>query len=130
LGLSTGIPALLESSGIMPCRAVMPGVSRSEPANKRASSCQNSSPTVRYSAGIAATVRPLARSETTLVSLNPSRSTTGPPNNEASTAASATAPPAIPVSAALPVVCNANHGTATKVSMFPTCESAVAASMA
>ena len=82
-------------------------------------SCQSSSPTVECSSGIAATAPELARSATTLVALNPSRSTTTPPKNAASTIGRKLKNTARPVSAALPVVVSTNHGIATCATALP-----------
>lgn len=69
--------------------------------------------------GIAAIAAPLARSDTTLMRRNPSRSTSVPPKKEATTVASVVKKATMPVSAALPLCSSTNHGIATSASTLP-----------
>ena len=85
-------------------------------------SCHSSIPTVECRSGIAATAAALARSATTLVVRNPSRSTITPPKNPPMTSGRKLRKTASAVSAALPVVVSTNHGIASCATALPASE--------
>ena len=90
-------------------------------------SCHSSMPIVECSSGIAATVAALARSATTLVVRNPSRSTMTPPKNAARTIGRKLKKTTSAVNVALPVVVNTYQGIASCAAAFPVSEIASAA---
>ncbi len=77
--------------------------------------------------GIAATAAELARSATTLVVRNPSRSTTTPPKNAARTIGTKLKNTTSAVRVALPVSVSTNHGIAIWAIALPESEIASAA---
>ncbi len=85
-------------------------------------SCQSSIPIVVCRSGIAATAPALARSATTLVVRNPSRSTITPPKNAARTIGTKLKKTASAVSLALPVVVSTNQGIASCATALPDSE--------
>src|ERR671925_323878 len=68
---------------------------------------------------MAISIREHSVSLTTLPSLNPSLSTTGPPRTDARIPPIAMTPAVIPTLAALPVVTRTNHGSANVVMLLP-----------
>src|ERR671937_3320051 len=68
---------------------------------------------------MATSIREHSVSLTTLPSLKPSLSTTGPPRTDARIPPMAMTPAVIPTLAALPVVTRTNHGSANVVMLLP-----------
>lgn len=125
---SKRIEASTARSGIRAARDVLPGTLSKLPRKTKISNCQYCRPIVEWKRGTMAMLRPLIRSDTTLDGLNPSLSTTDPPNRAAMATAMAVKNSAIPVWEALPVVSRTNQGTAITVSWLPSRDIIFAAS--